>query len=192
MLEALYARAPLWLQNAMVSTYGLYWRHRRLGGSFRREVAAFRAREWFTGEEWQAYTPARLRDLLTLAVQRVPHYRGLLSVQEAQSFTPADLPHLPHLPKGTARDDPHSLLIDGRPRPRHRVYHTSGSTGTPIATYWLPEEHRRSLAAREARSHQFAGIGFHLPRATIGGRIVVPDPDSSGPLHRIKLAERQI
>jgi phenylacetate-CoA ligase len=48
------------------------------------------------------------------------------------------------------------------------------------------------LALREVRSARWAGVSFRRPRATFSGRIVVPDPQSSGPFYRYNIVERQV
>ena len=193
----IYKRMPLLVQHAMISVYGWSWRRQRLGGSFAEEKAAFLSREQYTRAQWQDYANRQLRTLLTLAYERVPYYREVwrthgLSADQLQQFTADDLPLLPVVDKQIAREIPQSLLLDGKPLRRHRVYHTSGSSGTPVATYWLRHEHQRSAALREARSHRFAGVSLGMPRATFGGRIVEPDPVSSGPFYRYNLFEKQI
>jgi len=184
------------LQNVWMSAYGWRLRRLRLGGQFAAECQAFRARENFSRDAWNAYTQERLRDLLLLAFTRVPHYqriwKGVVTLAQLERFTTRDLSALPPLEKSVARDDPHSLLLDGKPRREHRVLHTSGSTGAPIATYWLPEELQRSRALRETRSCAFAGVSYQMPRATFGGRMIEPDPESTGPFHRFNWAERQV
>jgi phenylacetate-CoA ligase len=72
------------------------------------------------------------------------------------------------------------------------VFHTSGSTGTPIASIWTVPEYRNALALREVRSAGWAGVSFRLPRATFSGRIIVPDPNSEGPFYRFNIVERQV
>jgi phenylacetate-CoA ligase len=103
-----------------------------------------------------------------------------------------DLSGLPLLRKEDARQAPASLLVGGTMPRGVRTFHTSGSTGTPLATYWTPRDLQRSLALREARSAGWAGVSYLEPRATFSGRLVVPDPVSPGPFHRYNLAERQI
>ena len=70
--------------------------------------------------------------------------------------------------------------------------YTSGSTGTPIASIFTPNEMRDSLAIREVRSANWAGVSFKIPRATFSGRMVEPDPNSKGPYYRFNVAERQV
>lgn len=40
--ERVYQLAPVPIQNLMVSTYGLYWKHLRFGGNFETECEGFR------------------------------------------------------------------------------------------------------------------------------------------------------
>lgn len=194
--DKLYAHLPTFAQNGAVTAYGIYWNRLRFGGVFNVEVAAFRARERFSTEQWDAYVEAQLRNLLVLAFTRVPYYRqawrGLVTEQQLHRFRVEDLPALPPLEKHIARDEPESLLVDGKPNRRHRVFPTSGSTGTPVNSYWLPEELQKSLAIREARSCGFAGVSYKQPRATFSGRLVEPDPNSGGPFHRFNWAEKQV
>lgn len=194
--EQIYKRSPVPVQHALVSLYGWYWHRLRFGGQFEAEYRGFKDRERFSREDWTAYVEQKLRDLLTTAFTRVPHYRtawkGLVTAAQLQRFTVADMSSLPPLEKSTARDDPHSLLIDGKPLKEHRVFHTSGSTGTPVATYWLPDEIQRSMALREARSCAFANVSYRMPRATFSGRMVEPNAEGKGPYHRYNWYERQV
>lgn len=194
--DKVYANLPTIGQNLAVTAYGLYWNRLRFGGAFNAELSAFRARERFSKEAWQACVETRLRDLLVLAFTRVPYYReawkGLVTIEQLQCFTVADLAALPPLEKQVARDHPEMLLVDGQPDKRHHIFPTSGSTGTPVNSYWLPQELQRSLAIREARSCGFAGVSYKLPRATFSGRMVEPDPRSSGPFHRFNRVEKQV
>jgi phenylacetate-CoA ligase len=75
---------------------------------------------------------------------------------------------------------------------RPQVFLTSGSTGTPISSYYTIPELRQSLALREVRSARWAGVSFSVPRATFSGRMVEPNPDSKGPYYRFNIAERQV
>jgi phenylacetate-CoA ligase len=195
--DRIYRRASVRLQHLLVSAYGLSWKRLRFGGVFQQELRHFRDRERFSADEWQGYSNEQLRSLLVLAFEHVPYYISLgqslgFSVADLKRFTVEDLKTLPSLEKATARDAPNSLLVNGHPNRRHLVFHTSGSSGTPVPTYWLPNELQRSLALREARSCGFAGVSFKIPRATFSGRIVEPNPDSKGPFYRFNLAERQV
>ncbi len=194
--DTLYARLPVPLQHAAVTAFGAVWHRKRFGGSYGRELAGFLERERFSREEWRDWQTRALREILSLAVTRVPYYRRAwagLGLDEGRiaRFTLDDLPHLPILEKEAVRADPGAFLVDGKDDGL-TVCPTSGSSGTPVQTYWSPDDFRRSLALREARACRPAGVSYSQPRATVSGRMVVPDPDSPGPFHRFNLAERQV
>lgn len=196
-IDRVYKHSPTLLQHGMVSAYGLYWKRLRFGGNFKNEYRDFRSREYMAANEWHEYTIRQLRRLLQEAFEFVPHYREVwsdlgLTLTDLREFTLEDFISLPPLEKYVARDNPQRLLYGGKPRKNHRVFHTSGSTGTPIATYWLPQEIQRSLALREARSCHFAGVSYQMPRATFSGRIVEPNPESRGPFYRFNWFEKQV
>lgn len=191
-MDRIYNRAPLAAQNALVSAYGVYWKWLRFGGSFSASLAAYRARERYSPEQWAAWQAERLRELLTLAAGHVPYYRDTWSAAQKQAARAGDLASLPLLEKDPLRADPCQFVREDA-HPLHlKHFLTSGSTGTPIETIWTVSELRDSLAVREARSANWAGTSFRLPRATFSGRMVEPDPASRGPFHRFNAAERQV
>ncbi|WP_405223876.1 phenylacetate--CoA ligase family protein [Lentisalinibacter sediminis] len=194
--EKLYASSPVLAQHVLVSAYGYYWKKLRLSQNFHRERDAFISRERFSHKEWEQYQNAELRKLLVTAFDHVPYYqkawRGLVTRADLERFTVGDLPALPIVEKSAVRDDPDAFLVGGSPQKLHRINYTSGSSGTPVSTYWLPGEMQRSIAMREARSCRFAGVSYSQSRATFSGRKVVPSADSQGPFYRYNWFEKQL
>lgn len=190
-LDGMYARLPVWAQHGAVSAYGAYWHWLRFGPGYARHAAAYAARERFDAAQWQRWTEARLRELLAACATSVPYYRSTWSAAERAAARAGDLAALPVLEKDALRQRPEEFRREG-PRTRELVFHTSGTTGTPIRTYWTVDELRESLAQREVRSARWAGTSFARPRATFSGRMVEPDPHSAGPYYRYNVAERQV
>ena len=190
--DRIYPRLPVLAQHAAVSAFGLHWKWRRFGGSYPAERDGFLARERYDLAQWHAYQTQALREILRLA-SRTKHYQALgLEGRAIDKFELSDLASLPILEKSETRADPDAFLVNGIDRNTLTICATSGSSGTPVRTYWSNDDFRRSLAMREARSCRPAGVSFGLPRATFSGRLVVPDPKSRGPFHRFNLAERQV
>ena len=96
------------------------------------------------------------------------------------------------LEKDPIRADPKALLREDMHPSRPQVFLTSGSTGTPISSYFTIPELRESMALREVRSARWAGVSFKQARSTFSGRMVEPDPDSKGPFYRFNVAEKQV
>jgi phenylacetate-CoA ligase len=195
--DQLYKRLPVPLQHAAVTAFSLGWTRRRFGGRYRQFVSEFIARERFTAEQWQAWQTQELRKVLHLAATRVPFYRRAwkklgLDERRIERFTIDDLSALPILEKEDVRAAPEDFLIDGLVPRNSVICPTSGSSGTPIRTYWTNEDFQRSLALRETRECRPAGVSYAEPRATFSGRLVEPDPDSKGPFHRFNAVEHQV
>lgn len=190
--DRFYASLPVWAQHGAVSLYGYYWKWLRFGPGYSHFLEAYLKRENFSTVEWDAWQQKRLREVLEVACAQVPYYQDLWGKSERSAAQAGRLSDLPILEKGALRQSPQAFLRrDVHPQPK-LIFHTSGSTGTPIATHWTVAELRNTLALREARSARWAGVSFRRPRATFSGRLVEPDPHSSGPFYRFNLAERQV
>ena len=190
--DSLYTQLPLWAQHGAVTTYGLYWRWLRFGHGYEHYLRDYQEREKYSFQDWDVWQRNGVRNLLQRAVVTVPYYRETWSPSEIKAANEGRLEDLPLLDKLPIRNEPTSFCRDDvKPWPK-LTFHTSGSTGTPIASIWTIQEVRNSLALREARSAHWAGVSFSLPRATFSGRLVEPDPESRGPFYRFNLAERQV
>ena len=190
-LDELYSRLPKVAQHAAVSAYGAYWRWLRFGPGFSQYVNEYRQRERFSPGQWQAWQRERLRNVLRAALN-APYYQNAWTNEQKRAALAGRLQELPLLEKSPLRADPEAFVRrDLKPRGT-LTFHTSGSTGTPIATRWTRSELRRSLAVREVRSAGWAGVSFKMPRATFSGRLVEPDAESSGPFYRYNLSESQV
>jgi phenylacetate-CoA ligase len=190
-LEAAYRKLPVGAQHAAVTAYGLYWRWLRFGPGYSSYVKDYERREQFGIEEWQVWQRKQLHALLDVAATKIPFYMEVWTKRERDSALAGRIEDLPLLEKDSVRANPEAFLRrDMRPRNR-LVFHTSGTTGTPIRTIWTVQELRHSMALRETRSARWAGVSFRFPRATFSGRMVEPNPESKGPYYRFNVAERQ-
>ena len=190
--DQLYARLPVLGQHAAVSAFGVYWYRLRFGGRYARLVAEYKSRDRLTADQWTAYQKPLLRSLLAAAAAQVPYYQAAWTPAQKEAALAGDLSALPLLEKDPIRASPESFLRrDMDPRPR-LTFHTSGSTGTPIASIWDADEFRESVAVREVRSLGWAGVSYRDPRGVFSGRMVEPDPDSRGPYYRYNIVERQV
>ena len=191
-LDRLYASAPVWVQNAMVSGYGAYWHWARFGGGYKQHERGYRQREWFGREEWDAYQAQQIKKLLAVCVSHVPYYKQKWNEHEKSCAERGELRELPLLEKEALRINVDVFhREDLHPWPK-QVFHTSGTTGTPIATRFTLSELRNSMALREVRSAKWAGVSFKQARATFSGRLVEPNPSSDTSVYRYNTAEKQV
>jgi len=191
-MDKVYKLFPPSIQNFLFSSYGMYWKWLRFGGNFKKYVAEYRQRERFSDQEWKSYQETQLNALITIAHKNVPFYRSAWSKDQFQEALNGNLAALPLLEKEALRKQPLPFIRDDLYPLHTKHFATSGTTGTPIETFWTVSEVRNSLALREARSANWAGVSFQEPRATFSGRMVETNPDSNGPFYRYNSAEKQV
>lgn len=196
-LEHCYARLPVPLQNAAISAYGYYWKRERLGVEYERTVVEFGERDNWPIDRMRDHLNSALPEVLRQAFE-APFYRdnwAAAGIRESHlRDTGIDtLSRLPVLDKEHLRRDP-TAFVPSRTlyKARPRSYYSSGSTGTPIRAICTRESHQRFVAAREIRSFNWAGVGLAMPRAMVGGRLVVPKAQARAPFYRFNLAEKQV
>jgi len=175
-----------------VSTYGVYWHWARFGGSYKRHLKNYRQREWFTAEQWSRFQQDELKKVLSICAEHVPYYCNHWNEAEKRAAKNGELDKLPLLEKDALRQDANEFRReDMHPYPK-LVFHTSGTTGTPITTQFTLSELKNSLALREARSANWAGVSFDEPRATFSGRMVEPNPERKTNVYRYNIVEKQV
>ncbi len=190
--DKIYSRLPVWGQNLAITGYGAYWHWLRFGAGYEKSLNGYLARERWSLLEFQNWQTERLKELLKFAITKVPYYRRVFNEKQKNMAFAGQLEKLPLLDKESIRQSPQDFLRnDLKPVPK-LIFYTSGSTGTPLASYWTASELRDSIALRETRSAQWAGVSFKSPRATFSGRMVVPQANSKGPFYRFNSIEKQV
>ncbi|MBL8079477.1 MAG: phenylacetate--CoA ligase family protein [Anaerolineales bacterium] len=190
--DAFYARLPVWAQHTALTVYGVYWHYLRFGPGFKHYVQEYKESEVFSKKQWQDLQTVQLRRLLEDCIKYVPYYRENWTEDQKRAALNGNLRALPLLEKSPLRHSPRSFLREDLHPFHPQIFFTSGSTGTPISSYYTIPELRRSIALREVRSVGWADVSFSMPRATFSGRLVEPDPQSQGPFYRYNAWEKQV
>lgn len=185
----LYLRSPIWVQQVMVATWGLWWYHRRFGRRFRRLAAEYAARDRWSRDRFDAYQEALLAQVLS-AARRSRYYAEVFARAGIESGTDARaaLERLPYLTKETLRTRAVDLLTERPPRGT-QVFKSSGTTGTPTEIYSTPEAHAHQTAVRAARGHAWAGLAPTARRVMFGVRKVCRFDQAGPPFWRFSPAE---
>ena len=196
-LDKIYAKSPVVVQNLGVTLFGVVWKNRRYGGIFRQRLEEFKQRESFRHDEWLKYQERELRAMLVHAFDSVPYYSrsfedARVTRSELLSFEMKQIAQLPTITKGDLRREPGNFIATTHKRAKLHRYATSGTTGTPVSIYMSSAVHQSWLAAYEARCRNWAGVDRSMSRAMIGGRMVVPKAESKPPFWRFNHAEQQL
>jgi phenylacetate-CoA ligase len=177
-LDNYYFLAPVWLQNLLISLYGLKLKQIRYGKNYSPVFKQIKTHLKFSQDDLLAYQIQQLRKILISSSQYVPYYRQIFNDQgiTAQDIqTLADLKKIPILNKDTLRKN-WQQFIDQRFKKKYLVtVHTSGTTGSPLTIFCTPEIRQRNYAFFD-RFLEDVGIPYKGRRATMGGRVIMhPD-----------------
>jgi phenylacetate-CoA ligase len=194
LLESIYARSPVAIQNAMATAYGIRERLVRNGGEYRMFCRELEAQQWWPADQLADLQAARLRRMVTFAAENVPYYRDLFSAHHIDPRSirqPADLEQIPYLDKETVQHEGARLMPD-RVRVRHLAQTTGGTTGRPVPYFTSPACVQFNYAAYETRFRAWAGVKFGDRMASIHGKPIVPIAQSAPPFWRHNLAFNQL
>ena len=194
LLDRIYARAPIAVQHAMATGYGVQQRVRRYGGAFERVCAELRANEWRSADELAAIQDAAVRRTIQHAATAVPYYRELFAragLRPQDIRGAADLRHLPMLDKATVAEHGARLRPD-RPPVDGLLHTTGGTTGKPVP-YWVsPAAVQFNYATYEVRFRAWAGVRHGDKMVSINGKPIVPMTQVGPPYWRHNLAFHQL
>lgn len=185
---ALYLRAPVWMQNVLLSGYGRLLRRRRYGGVHRRHLAWLMETQWLPAEDLQRLQVDRLNRQIAIARAAVPLYRDRgLPEREIESLD--DLRDLPLLRKDDLRRPRAELVAEAQRRGKPVEIHTGGTTGKPLVIHCDAPTLQRNYAFFE-RLKRWAGVPADARVATFAGRTVVPPDQTAPPFWRRNRAAR--
>ena len=189
----LYARLPVWAQNAGCCLAGLRMRRDRYSRTFRAALDFLKAAESWSLEDLRAYQDEQLRRTVRHAYDNVPYYREVFDERKLSPDdvrTVEDLPKLPLLEKATLRRRYDDLQARGWPRRRIVRGRTGGTTGTAL----------RLTSDRDTQPWQWAVVWRHRARfglvpgdsfVVFAGRSVVPLSQTGPPIWRRNLPMHQ-
>tara|TARA_R110000822_G_scaffold307235_1_gene434121 strand:- start:2881 stop:4278 length:1398 start_codon:yes stop_codon:yes gene_type:complete len=194
-IESFYNKSPIFIQNAIISAYGLYWKRRRFGGVFYEQIKQFKDRENYTYKQWREYQTLELRKLLLHAYNTVPYYNELYSKHGLESadfekFEIEDIKKLPYLEKDALRNFGDTTLLSAT-RKKGAFLSSSGSTGTPVKIFFSNKTQQMWNAAYETRVRNWAGVDHKMARGMIGGRRILPKAKTRPPFYRYNYTEKQ-
>jgi len=171
--ERLYAASPPWLQDLLITGYGLRLQRLRYGGIHDATFHRLLETERLDAAALRQMQLDRLRATLQAAASEVPFYRergGLPS----QLRTLDALSEAPLLRKAEVQAAGESMVSRHHFGKRLVTIHTGGTTGTPLHVRCDRETLQRNYAFF-ARLKSWAGIETGARVATFAGRTLVPE-----------------
>lgn len=189
--KRLYDLSPIWLQNLLVSAYGLRRQWQRHGGDYAKHLAFYLHSQWWTESQFQDFQLARLRELVAFAMAYVPYFREEYGKQGVRSEYLESIKGLPILEKEVFRTQLDRCVAECWSRNQLFRFHTSGSTGTPLTYFIHPHDFRERMALMH-RQWRWAGVKEGDRSATLTGNLIVPGNPAKPPFWRHNWAGHQL
>jgi phenylacetate-CoA ligase len=168
----LYSATPVWVQNLLLSAYGVHLNALRYGSQQRAFCAELISSERLPHQDVIRNQTALLRQTWMHAARSVPWYRDTGLATPTERFEDQFL-NLPLLTKSHVRDAGRSLVSAEYQGDRLVEIHTGGTTGTPLAVYCDKSTLQRNYAFFQ-RFKLWAGVSAGERVATFAGRPIIP------------------
>lgn len=193
LIDKVYNSSPPFIQNLLLSAYGIYLNRLQCGGDYGRCLAQIENNHKLSRDELNAQQVRKVSAVVENAILHVPYYKKLASSRDPGYFAvnePGDIKKLPLLDKAQVKRTP-TDFIDERFRPwRLLSIETTGTTGSPLKVYFRPVARQQNFAFY----HRFLkhGFGSFARKATFGGRLVVSSNQRKPPFWRYNAAQKNL
>lgn len=193
--EKIYFRCPVFIQNVLVSLYGMKLYRERYSKHAEAYLKQLLESEKYTQEEMDQLQERRFLEIAKIAIETVPHYRDWatengLSMADFTSL--ADLKKFPILSKESVRANPERFVSDQVKEPEKLIkLHTSGTTGSPMTVYCDADTRTHHYAFFSRLRHWF-GLKARSRRATLFGRIIMLPENNRPPFWRYDIAQNNL
>lgn len=182
--ERLYLSAPVWMQNVLVSIYGIMEHRRRYGGGYGTFLQHLERNKFKSGDELAVVAQERLDALLLYACRHVPHYRELgLEAPELSQF--------PLLDRQEVANNTDAFVSDQFNPEKLLALYTGGSSASPLKVYISKSVRQKTYAFWQSF---YNGMNFRIgeKKASFVGRKIQEPGDDSPPFWRYNLIDRQL
>lgn len=188
--QKLYSASPVFIQNLATSAYGYRLHRQRYGQESKRFLTELLKSGQYSADELRHLQGQRLANLARHAAGTTEYYGSLFrshGIDPASIRSLDDLPRIPILERDTVRRAGASLRSSA-PGRHPIVLHTSGTTGSPSAVYCDRSTRIHHYSFMSRLRHWF-GVTVGMRRATLGGRIIVPNAQTRPPFWRYDWSE---
>lgn len=192
--ERLYDRAPVFVQNLMISAQGAIFKKQRFGDTFWDNLARAEARGAQSKDALAAYQLERLREFLTHAQDHSPYYTAAFKatgVDPRAVKTLADLRAFPILEKETLRQRTDDIRARCYTKKGLLPVHTSGTTGTPISVGYIQKDMQERFALLYRMLRHF-GVEPFDRSVRFSGRTLFPGAAENRIFWRINKPNNQL
>lgn len=173
--EYIYDKSPLFLQNLIISAYGISIYRSRYSGNHDQYFSKLMKEQYLSQEEIRDNTNKRLRNIIAYSYKNIPYYKNLFNkynLRPEDIKTTDDITKIPILEKETVRTQPEELISRLYNKKKLLCINTSGTTGKTMKIY-VDKDSRRFGYAFYTRLKKWAKIE-NGKNITFAGRVFIP------------------
>ena len=187
--DKIYSSSPVFLQNAMISMYGLKLYYERYRGSHNRLLREILLSQYYNKIKLKDLVNDLFIRLVRETLVHVPyiqnlHKQGMINLNSIKNID--DITKFPILEKETVRSDPDFFVAQNIKSRSLKIISTSGTTGTTLKIF-VDNESRRRNYAFFVRSKIWAGVKDRDLSITFAGRTIVPHEQTKPPFWRYNM-----
>jgi len=186
LLDKLYLRSPIFVQNFMVTMHGLRIYRREYGKSFWKKLDECEKLQWKSFDQIKDYQNAKLASLVEHAYTHVPYYRKVMDERKLKPTDiriTEDLSKLPVVSRSDVKENLKDLVSKNHSKRELIMGHTSGTTGSPLTLMWDKDICLMKTVV-DWRQKRIAGINIGDSMAFFLGRTIVPLSQKNPPYWR--------
>lgn len=180
MLEQIYDKSPVWVQNFMCSIKGWMIKRRRYGEQFFTELKAFEEGKYDPNEELESFLNA---------AKEVPYYTNTFNVNKEKKGE-CLLDEFPILTKSDVKAHLRELINEGCVEPKFDM-RTSGTTGGGLVFPYTVRMENKHWAIWW-RYRRRLGIDFETWCGWFGGKRIIDPNCKKAPFWRVNRPGRQV
>lgn len=195
LVETLYYKSPVCIQNLAVSLMGLRLRGERYRPAGKRKFNELLASYQYTAEQMRSYQDEQFVRFARHALDNTEFYRQWAKekgIAAGDINSLADIKEFPVIEKTFIRT--HADLFKakpGRAGAKPITLFTSGTTGTPLSVF-TDQDSRSEHYAFFSRLRSWYGVASVAKRATLFGRIIMPASQKKPPFWRYDAAQKNL
>jgi phenylacetate-CoA ligase len=182
----IYENSPIWLQNLIISAYGLILYNRRYRGKCKEYLEYLMKSQYWNIEEFKQFQLQKLKGLIEYVYLNVPYYQKLfteLNLNPEDIKTLEDIRKIPILDKESVRKNQERLISkEYNPKSLYE-WPTSGTTGKPISIMVSQDALNRNYAFL-LRLKNWLRLPEKCKTIRISGNIIIQKSQLEPPFYR--------
>lgn len=169
MLEEIYNKSPIWIQEIMINGYGLKTYLERYTKNYKKYKNMYLKKNYSSYEKELKNQLKELKNLLIYAKENSKYYAEVLKDIDVNDIKKIeDIKKIPILEKETLRERIDDIIIK-----KEIKSNTSGTTGKSMTVYFTKDDYQKRMAYLDAFKEKH-GVKLGMKAARFSGKTLIP------------------